>query len=241
MQISTAPHTINHTLTHSHTMKHIEDALTCADALADFVSAGLADQPDNQALSKDLARDLKKLIVNALNEIANPSADSLKRQSQIQQAVSTSNVGRKPTGVTPIFRKRKKGTFDHPHFKNGENHSHCVMVKDYTTGKAKASGRTWHKTTFIPCHPDGSLVAKGADGVPVVFVAWDALSTQDPAIDDANQQFHQAVKGEVLKLQFKVKHADKAGDTKFNPKHHEITVKVAGTHITAQSVADSKQ
>lgn len=110
-------------------MKNIELALTSAGVLADYVGKGLADDPANQTLAKNVAEALKKLIVKATEEIT--SAEPLTKLD-----------------LPPMTQEaRKAGDVE---LREGDvlDYLYAFEWSAWDIHSGMSGTRKWHKTTF---------------------------------------------------------------------------------------------
>lgn len=185
---------------------NIEKALTTAGVLADYVDNGLADNPANQTLAKDVAESLRKLIVKATADLCSAEplvspATAERYNAKLSQA-STS---------APKMAPRKAGDIE---IKEGDvlDYLYAIEWSTWDFHSGMSGSRKWHKTTFKAPNSD------------MRFVLWDETPLKKGEwIKDLlpSHPFRQRIQNKC----FEVKKVTKKGATKFNKTFDEITIK----------------
>ena len=178
-------------------MTNLQLALTSAGVLADFVGNGLADDPANQTLAKDVAESLKKLIVKATADLSSaeplvsPATAEL-YNAKLSQAPKMRNIEIVENDVLDYLYANEWRVFA---FNSG-----------------RSGTRKWHKTTFK------------AEREEMRFVLWEETPLKKGDwIKDLlpSHPFRQRIQNKC----FEVKKVTKKGATKFNEHFDEITIK----------------
>ena len=176
-------------------MTNLQLALTSAGVLADFVGNGLADDPANQTLAKDVAESLKKLIVKATEELS--SAEPPTTQEAVVQPLK---IAPRKAGDIEIM---ENDVLDYLY-------ANEWSAWDFHSGMSGT--RKWCKTTFK------------APNSETRFVLWEETPLKKGDwIKDLlpSHPFRQRIQSKC----FEVRKVTKKGATKFNKTFDEITIK----------------